>query len=437
MKKFNINLSPLKKAYWMLPFSNDKKRSILNSIRSKGIVGSLKKTKVNINEYKEYSDSILKSSRYRSEYYEDDLINHNDVIIKCKHPKLIAYYLTQFHPTKQNDQWWGKGVTEWNNVFRGVPQFIGHEQPRLPGELGAYDLRLKENISRQIELAKKSGIYGFSFYYYWFSGERLLEKPLDLFFDNKDLDFNYMLCWANESWTKRFDGTSQEILMKHHTEYEKNINFINDIQKYLRDERYIKIDGAPVIQIYRPNNCEKIEKLISYWREEAVKLGIERVHFMAVSFGDNINTDLISKGFDSINDFQPGSLMSQDNHKNINNTLSIINKEFVGQVYDYENISQSSKYRDAVYPAVMPSWDNTARRVDSGLIFLGSTPKLYGCWLKSACDFSVNDNKLNNNFVFINAWNEWGEGAYLEPDKNYGYAYLNETRRVMDKFINE
>lgn len=437
----NIAINILKKLYWILPFSAEKKRWFLDSLRSRGIFYTIFNNAnfVNVQNRElaqKFKIQVLEAPRKRNVAYESECPQR--VPLSQSSPKLIAYYLTQFHPNEKNDLWWGRGVTEWNNVFRAVPQFIDHDQPRIPGELGAYDLRLKENLQRQIELAKNAGIYAFSFYYYWFSGERLLEKPLDLFLGNDDLDMNFMLCWANESWTKRFDGTSQEVLMEFKTDFESNKDFILSVKDVITDTRYVKISGKPVIQIYRPSKFDDVRQLLSYWRNSARELQVGEIHFMAVSFGADYNIDFRSMGFDSVSDFHPGSLLSKNVFHNINDQIEIVNEKFVGHVYDYSDVALNSAAinRNNVYPAVMPTWDNSARRVDSGMIFHGSTPSLYGTWLREACSHTLKQHELVGNFVFLNAWNEWGEGAYLEPDKNFGYAYLNETKRIMKEFIN-
>ncbi|MDP5145071.1 glycoside hydrolase family 99-like domain-containing protein [Shewanella sp. ULN5] len=423
----------LRSLYWCLPIKSKQKRWFLDSIRSKGFFYTLipmkrRMSDTNSDIYSSYTKQVLDSARMKSNSFEKDFLDQDTIDSNVVKP--IAYYLTQFHPNEKNDEWWGKGITEWNNVFRGVPQYLGHYQPTIPGELGAYDLRLKSNMARQIELASKSGIEGFAFYFYWFNGDRLLEKPFDLFLESTDLKIDFMICWANESWTRRFDGASSEVLMGFKGDFDSNKDFIDDNASIFTDKRYMKSDGKCVIQIYRPSNFDNVKELISHWRLRAKELFGE-VHFMAVSFGSDYKEDWISHGFDSISDFQPGSMMSYRDYEKINKKLDIVNEDFVGTIYDYADIAADAPFRQGVYPAVMPSWDNSARRVDSGLIFHNSTPELYGDWLDSACRNVLVDDSLNENFVFLNAWNEWGEGAYLEPDKKFGYAYLNTTRRVV------
>ena len=413
-----------KRAIYSLPIEHDRKLAIYRRIANKDILRIITRK-----EQSEYIHQVLKSPKYKSNLYEDE--KHFDIPLDKK-VNIFAYYLTQFHPNEQNDKWWGKGVTEWNNVFRAVPQYQDHRQPKLPGELGAYDLRLKDNMLRQVELAKNSGIHAFAFYYYWFSGERLLEKPLNLFLDNQDIDINFIICWANESWTKRFDGTNTDILMEHKSDFDINVTFIDDVIEILQDKRYARISAAPIIQIYKPQNLDKTKELINVWREKAKSLGINKLHLMAVVFGDSMSVNWKEYGFDSQSEFQPGSLMTKGGVNKLNNALTIINKKFSGTIYDYEAVVLDAMKQEITnYPAVMPAWDNTARRDNSGLIFHGSTPDLYKCWLKDSCEKLIKNESLEHNIIFINAWNEWGEGAYLEPDKEFGYAYLNKTAEVM------
>ena len=348
--------------------------------------------------------------------------------------KIIAYYLTQFHPDKHNEEWWGKGVTEWNNVTRAVPQFPEHYQPRLPGELGFYDLRIIDNMRRQIELAKMYGIYGFSFYYYWFDGERLLEKPLEMFLENKELDFPFSICWANENWTKRFDGTNTDILMEQRNSVDGYCNVIKDIVRFLSDDRYIIIDNKKMLTVYRPSLMPKVKSVLGYWRDYCRENGVGEIYIIAVK-ENGIETDWLAEGYDAVTEFHPGTLYT--NCVNITNDLKYVRNDFAGEVFSYPDIVYKQKYfkynYKKLYRAVMPMWDNTARRDNKGMIFHGSTPALYKQWLKDVITAGKERNDIEENIIFINAWNEWGEGAYLEPDKRYGYAYLQATKEAVEE----
>lgn len=365
----------------------------------------------------EKSENYVELKKTKFELTKDDI-------------KLIAYYLPQFHPFTENDEWWGKGFTEWTNVTKAVPQFIGHYQPHLPDELGFYDLRLKEVMARQIELAKIYGVHGFCFHHYWFGGKRLMEKPVDMLLENKDLDIPFCLCWANENWTRRWDGLENDILIAQNHSPEDDIEFMKDMSRYIKDERYIKIDGKPLLIIYRiellPNPKETIER----WREYCKQIGFEDIFLVgAQTFGFE-NPTLY--GLDAVVEFPPHKIHGCPQ---INNETDFINKKFTGLVYDYEKMVLNKGYLDntsySLFKTVMPSWDNTARKPNNSHIFKNATPEHYSEWLKDIILHTKNNNKKNEQFVFINAWNEWAEGAHLEPDRKYGYSYLEKTREAI------
>lgn len=348
--------------------------------------------------------------------------------------KVIAYYLTQYHPDAHNEQWWGRGVTEWNNVCRAVPQFPGHYQPRLPGELGFYDLRITENMKRQIELAKMYGVYGFSFYYYWFDGERLLEKPLEMFLEHQELDMPFSLCWANENWTKRYDGTNRDVLIEQPKTRESYENVITDMARFLRDSRYITVDGRKLLTVYRPSFIPDAEKVLAHWREYCRRSGLGELYLIAVKEMDN-DQDWLAEGFDAVSEFHPGTIYRQC--LKIDQDIPFLREDFSGEVFSYKDIVINKKYfrydQPKLYRAVMPMWDNTARRDNAGTIFHGSTPLLYKRWLKDVIRAGKERDDIEDNLIFVNAWNEWGEGAYLEPDKRFGYAYLEATKQAVEE----
>lgn len=380
-----------------------------------------------------YINQILDiSSNTRSIFYKS--ITDSYYKRQNKDAKIIAYYLTQFHPDPHNEKWWGKGVTEWNNVVRAVPQYLDHYQPRVPGELGYYDLRIIDIMKRQIELAKMYGVYGFSFYYYWFNGKRLLEQPLEEFLKHKELVFPFSLCWANENWTKRFDGTNTDILMEQPNTIESYKNVIHDMIRFLIDDRYIEINNKKVITVYRPSLMPKVKEVLKYWRDTALKNGIGELYLIAVK-ENSIEMDWLKEGYDALSEFHPGTLYRESTK--INDDIKFIRKDFEGEVFSYEDIVKSKKYfnysYNKLYRAVMPMWDNTARRNNKGMIYHGSTPTLYKEWLVDVIRENCEKHNVDDNVVFINAWNEWGEGTYLEPDRFYGYAYLNATKEAVEE----
>jgi 2-polyprenyl-3-methyl-5-hydroxy-6-metoxy-1,4-benzoquinol methylase len=344
--------------------------------------------------------------------------------------RLIAFYLPQFHPIPENDRWWGKGFTEWTNVTKAVPQFEGHYQPHLPGELGFYDLRLPEIQKRQVELAKHYGLSGFCFYYYWFDGKKLLDLPLAQYLNHKEYDLPFCICWANENWTRRWDGQENEVLMAQSHTVESDINFIRDVEHILRDPRYIRISGKPVVIVYRFTLLPEPGETILRWRKYCRDCGIGEIYLMAaLTFHCGDPTEC---GFDAAIEFPPHLMPGCPN---ITRDMLIINPEFSGIIYDYEKFIHERKYLlptpFKVFKTVAPGWDNTPRRMDKGKIFAGSNPRLYKKWLLDVCQWTKLNHSPDEQYVFINAWNEWAEGAHLEPDRKFGYGNLQATSEVI------
>lgn len=423
----------LKDIYWKLPFLSPEKKEVFFYRLKKMAKGEgVKAVDNETGMFEEYIRQILATPTAQSLNFKN--ITDQPYERQNSDPKLIAYYLPQMHPTPENDAWWGKGITEWNNVSRAVPQYVGHYQPRLPGELGYYDLRLVENIKRQMELAKMYGIYGFAWYYYWFDGKRLLERPLDRYISDTSIDFPFCLCWANESWTKGFFGSTKEVIMKQSDTEESYRNFIHDVVPYMMDKRYITLKGKKLLIIYKPQNVPNPQKVLDYWREYCATHGVGDIYIIGVWTSDWEN-DVMERGFDSVAEFQPGSIKPYC--QKINQELPFINRDFVGEVYSYSELVKTGVYRknfhsSHMYNAVMPMWDNTPRRNNHGnVIFHGATPALYRKWLSDIIQHYKTDCNLDDELIFINAWNEWGEGAYLEPDRYYGYAYLEATRNAI------
>lgn len=348
--------------------------------------------------------------------------------------KLIAFYLPQYHPFPENDEWWGKGFTEWANVTRAVPQFPGHYQPHLPGELGFYDLRIEDVHYRQIELAKQFGLYGFAYYHYWFAGKRLMEMPVDRFLSNKKMDFPFLLIWANENWTRRWDGLENDILIAQDHSPESDKAFIKDLEPYLRDERYIRLGDRPIIVVYRTDILPEPKATVERWREYCLKNHLGDPYLIAAqTFGFS---DPRTVGFDAAMQFPPhnewhsGDLMIQAATELANPDYSSYIFSYPKMVEHQENqIKSTNPY--PLYKTVFPSWDSEPRKPGRGTIYAHSSPSLYRRWLQTTCDWTIKNHPKDERFVFVNAWNEWAEGTHLEPDRRFGYAYLNETMNAL------
>ncbi len=342
--------------------------------------------------------------------------------------RAIAFYLPQFHPIPENDLWWGNGFTEWTNVSRARPWFRGHEQPHIPGELGFYDLRVPEIRAQQVSLARKYGLYGFCYYYYWFNGRRLLQRPLEEVLRTGQPDFPFCICWANENWTRRWDGLEQDILLEQaHTEA-SDLAFIHDVIPIFKDPRYIRVDGAPLLVVYRANILPNVHRTVEIWRTACREAGFPAVHLCAAqTFGI---TDPLGMGFDAAVEFPPHGMSAGEIGK-----LKGRDPDFDGKVYDYRDVVKYAISRPPVpyrrYRAVMTNWDNTPRRGARGHVYAHSSPQEYEMWLRAIVADADVTLPPGQRFVFINAWNEWAEGAHLEPDQRHGYAYLEATARAL------
>jgi glycosyltransferase involved in cell wall biosynthesis/SAM-dependent methyltransferase len=347
--------------------------------------------------------------------------------------KAIAFYLPQFHPIPENDAWWGKGFTEWHNVTRGKPRFPGHYQPHLPGELGFYDLRLVDVQRRQVELAKAYGLHGFCYHHYWFGGQRLLRRPLEQLLANPDLDFPFCLCWANENWTRRWDGLDAEMLIAQEHSPEDDLAFIKDIEGALSDDRYVCVEGRPLLIVYRPGLLPDARDTVERWRTYRRSAGLPDLFLVSAQAFDRSNPH--DFGFDAAVEFAPNNMGTAS----ITAAVAGVDDDFSGTIYDYSDLVQRSGHYESpsdylLFRSVTPMWDNEARRPGRGSVFAGSTPSLYGEWLENACRHTDECCGSDKPFVFINAWNEWAEGAHLEPDRAHGYAYLQATADALRKF---
>ncbi|MBF0230748.1 MAG: glycoside hydrolase family 99-like domain-containing protein [Desulfamplus sp.] len=368
--------------------------------------------------------------------------------------RFIAFYLPQYHPIPENDKWWGKDFTDWVNVKKAKPLFMGHYQPHIPADLGFYDLRNEATRIAQAELAKQYGVYGFCYYHYWFNGKMLLETPFNNVIKTGKPDFPFCLCWANENWTKRWDGKDHEILMKQDYANYNPSEHIAWLASAFNDNRYIRINNKPIFLIYKAAQIPNIKNIIKKWRYEAKnKYGIELYLCSVKSWRSyiNINAEVsISEGFDAVVDFQPNARLAFKNvfsnaiknfPVNICNRISSklhIKTKLLNEIniFDYKTIvdkwimKQQNGYKE--FPCVAPSWDNSSRTKKCSII-QNDSPAMYGKWLEAACKRVIN-NTDNEQIVFINAWNEWAEGCHLEPDMKFGKRFLETTYDIFIKY---
>ncbi|SEP23922.1 glycoside hydrolase family 99-like domain-containing protein [Nitrosovibrio sp. Nv6] len=348
-------------------------------------------------------------------------------------PKVIAFYLPQFHPIPENDKWWGSGFTEWANVTKALPNFVNHYQPRLPADLGYYDLRLPEVMKQQAELARRYGVEGFCFYYYWFDGKRLLDRPIEQMLETGKPDFPFCLCWANENWTRRWDGQDQEVLIDQSHSSGDDEAVVMDLIRYFRDGRYIRIDGRPLILVYRVTLFPNFSETAALWRTICIEQGIGEIYIAMVESMEMVHANKHPKeyGCDAAVEFPPQGLAEQKAP-----TGKIINPDFAGSVGDYRDLAVRYATREAPaytrFRGVIPGWDNTARRQNNSFCFERATPGAFQAWLEEMIEQTRMQQYGDERLIFVNAWNEWAEGAYLEPDRRFGHTYLEAVRNALD-----
>lgn len=356
-------------------------------------------------------------------------------------PRLLAYYLPQFYPTAENNEWWGKGFTEWTSVTRAKPQFRGHYQPQLPADLGFYDLRLPETRAAQAKLAREHGIYGFVYYHYWLHGRLLLDRPLREVLASREPNFPFCVCWANHNWTRGWTGGDREILAEQRYSRDDDREHIRFLIPYFQDDRYIKVQGKPVLLLYKAEDLDDLQETQRVWREELAKAGIQGIYLMWVESNHQVTLqDFSQRGFDAACEFQPrvGSAGAPKPIWLRGRARDLLPGGY-GQhnVRDYRRLVKGALGRPSPtykrYPCVTPGWDNSSRRAPRrSNIWINSTPEAYEGWLEQTL-LRFRPFGPEEDFVFVNAWNEWAEGNHLEPDQKWGMAYLEATRRAMQR----
>lgn len=349
--------------------------------------------------------------------------------------RMLAFYLPQFHPTPENDVWWGRGFTEWTNVARARPSYAGHYQPHLPADLGFYDLRLADSMRRQADLAARYGIEGFCVYHYNFGARRMLSTPMDVIAANPDIAFRHCLCWANENWTRHWDGGSREVLLAQEYDRATLDGVIADILRAAADPRYIRVDGKPLFLVYRPLLIPEPAAFAAAARAAFADAGHPGVHLVYVESMEAVDAKLrpADIGFDAAVEFPPhGRAMPA------NDEAAIVKQGWTGYRYDYARTVLAFLDRPGVpyarYPAVFPSWDNTPRQPLRGTSFDGAEPELFGLFVAEKIEEArrlLPPNQSEDGgarILFVNAWNEWAEGAHLEPDGGFGHRWLEALR---------
>lgn len=358
---------------------------------------------------------------------------HEDMNI----PRLIAFYLPQFYPIPQNDEWWGKGFTEWTNVAKAKPLFPGHYQPHIPADLGFYDLRVAETREAQADMAQAYGIEGFCYYHYWFAGQRLLNRPFDEVLASGKPDFPFCLCWANESWTGVWHGAPRRMLIEQtYPGDTDHRNHFDALLSAFQDPRYITVEGKPVFCIYSPANLPDSRKVIELWQEMAKAAGLPGLYFVGVTW--DFEWDPASMGFDAAVLQRLAPRKRWYSTQGITKIFSRIAAKVMGwpSIYRYaeaagqllpENLGPDNRF-----PCVIPNWDNTPRSGVRGLVLTGSSPEMFRHHFRQALGLTRHI-PAGRRFVFIKSWNEWAEGNHLEPDLKYGMAYLDVIRSELSQ----
>jgi lipopolysaccharide biosynthesis protein len=343
-------------------------------------------------------------------------------------PLLLGFYLPQFHAIPENDQFWGKGFTEWRQIACGVSRFPGHYQPRIPRDLGFYELNNLDTFRAQADLAKAAGIQAFAFYYYWFNGKRVLERPLDTLLASS-VDMPLLIIWANENWTRTWDGSETEVLLRQDYRRQDEDFLLEDLARHFLDHRYIRIAGRPLFVIYNPESIPEPASTIDRWRGIfATRYGCEPLIFMAQTFGAR---DPRRYACDGAIEFPPHKTAEKLARRL---TPDAYSPGCASQILSYDDFVDASLNEEPppyhLIKTAVPSWDNEARRPNRSLTLEHLSPAKYQAWLRRLILRAIEKPILGTPIVAINAWNEWAEGAYLEPDVYYGSSFLNATARA-------
>jgi len=387
-----------------------------------------------LHEGRNYRIESQALSREPQQYYEEQ----HDFSTELVHDsiKVLAYYLPQFHPTPENDAWHGKGFTEWHKVAAANPLFEGHYQQHIPHpDLGYYHLDSPRQLALQADMMRQAGVNGLIFYHYWFSGKLILEKPAQMLLDNPDIDMPFSFCWANENWTRRWDGNEKEILLGQVYSPEDALAFIQYMVPFFKDRRYIKVVGRPVLFVYRPSAMEHVEDYLRIWGEECERNDLPAPYVVATLTRGAVSP--AHYGMDAavervLHDWTGGAVADIRHELNPYGPIN-------GSVLDYSEVADHYMHKQldndyVLFRSLVPTWDNTARYGTEAILLHRFTTSKFQEWLEHLIRYSVKELPADRRFVVVNAWNEWAEGAHLEPDTRFGYGYLNSIGRALSDY---
>ena len=368
--------------------------------------------------------------------------------MKERKVRIIAYYLPQFHPIPENDEWWGKGFTEWTNVGKARPLFRGHYQPRVPADLGYYDLRMPEVREAQAEMAREAGIEGFCYWHYWFgNGRQLLENPFNEVLKNGKPDFPFCLGWANESWMAKQwckNVNKDKILIEQlYPGFDDEVMHFNYLLKAIKDHRYIQIEGRPVFLIYRPELIPNLNDFVNHWNQLAKENGfINGLYFIGRYTNHSDFNSILAEGMDAVTTARSnaGELITS-RYQHVFLSLKNILLRRPIRTMDYSRIynklvKKEEDSRENFFPSILSGWDHSPRSGKKTTILHGFTPEYFSKHIKQVLDV-VKTKKIENQIIFLKSWNEWAEGNYIEPDIVYGNGYLNALKETLDNNTNE
>ena len=377
-------------------------------------------------------------------------------------PRIIGLYLPQYHPIPENDEWWGKGFTEWNNVVKARPLFRGHYQPHLPADLGFYDLRLPEVREQQAELAREAGLEGFCYYHYWFgNGRQLLQRPFEEVLASGKPDFPFCLCWANHDWTSKTweKGSSlrrDTMIMKMEYSREDYVTHFNYVLPAFRDPRYITVDGKPLFAVWQPKSIPDCREFIGLWQKLARENGLKGIHFVGQTentgkaiegqkanyFSADMAKDyyqsVLDLGFDAVmsQGFLRATGLAKGRHRMMLEMLAFKSFRPTYSKIDYcrlmDNYYVPEDAGENIYPTLLPQWDRTPRAGKKTFLLTDSTPEKFQHYTEKAIQLVANK-QPEHQILFLKAWNEWGEGNYVEPDQKFGHGWLEAIRKAIEK----